>query len=123
MIEVLAEVPAGVTGIKVSGRVSGDDLKAFKPAMADLLKAGEDIRIVEVIDSDYEGFGPGGLVEDLKLGLGALFSRHADFKRVAVVSDKEWVVHTIHLVGWLVPGELEVFGLADLERAKQWAAG
>jgi hypothetical protein len=26
-------------------------------------------------------------------------------------------------VGWMVPGELEVFGLDDLERAKQWAAG
>jgi hypothetical protein len=33
------------------------------------------------------------------------------------------VVHTIHLVGWLVPGELAVFGLDELEQAKQWAAG
>ncbi|MCX2929047.1 STAS/SEC14 domain-containing protein [Mycobacterium sp. CVI_P3] len=123
MIEVLSDMPAGVTGIEVSGRVSGEDLKAFKPTMDDLLKAGEDIRIVEVIDSDYEGFGPGGLVEDLKLGLGTLFTRHSAFRRVAVVSDKEWVVHTMHLVGWLVPGEVEVFGLDDLERAKQWAAG
>jgi len=123
MIEVLADMPAGVAGIQVSGRVSGDDLKAFKPTMDELLKSGEDIRIVEVIDSDYQGFGPGGLVEDLKLGLGTLFNRHAAFKRVAVVSDKEWVVHTIHLVGWLVPGELAVFGLDELEQAKQWAAG
>jgi hypothetical protein len=38
---------------------------------------------VDVIASDYEGFGPGGLVEDLKLG----------------------------------------FGLDELERAKEWAAG
>ncbi|WP_319429624.1 STAS/SEC14 domain-containing protein [Mycobacterium sp. RTGN5] len=123
MIEVLADMPEGVAGIRVSGRVSGEDLKAFKPTMDDLLKSGEDIRIVEVINSDYQGFGPGGLVEDLKLGLGTLFTRHAAFKRVAVVSDKEWVVHTIHLVGWLVPGELAVFGLDELEQAKQWAAG
>jgi SpoIIAA-like len=123
MIEVLSDMPEGVTGIQVSGRVSGEDLKEFKPAMDNLLKSGEDIRIVEVINSDYEGFGSGGLVEDLKLGLGTVFTRHAAFKRVAVVSDKEWVVHTIHLVGWLMPGEVEVFGLDDLERAKQWAAG
>jgi hypothetical protein len=123
MIEVLSDMPEGVTGIQVSGRVSGEDLKEFKPAMDNLLKSGADIRIVEVIDSDYEGFGPGGLVEDLKLGLGTVFTRHAAFKRVAVVSDKEWVVHTIHLVGWLMPGEVQVFGLDDLERAKQWAAG
>ncbi|MCV7216232.1 STAS/SEC14 domain-containing protein [Mycobacterium crocinum] len=123
MIEVLSDMPEGVTGIRVSGKVSGDDLKAFKPAMDDLMKPGGDIRIVEVIDSDYEGFGRGGLVEDLKLGLGTLFSRHSAFKRVAVVSDKEWVVHTIHLVGWLMPGEVQVFGLDELGQAKQWAAG
>ncbi len=88
------------------------------------MKVGGDIRIVEVIDSDYQGFGPpGGLVEDLKLGLGTLFTRHGDFKRVAVVSDKEWVVHTIHAVGWLMPGDVAVFGLGELEQAKQWAAG
>ncbi|KDE99429.1 hypothetical protein Y900_010850 [Mycolicibacterium aromaticivorans JS19b1 = JCM 16368] len=123
MIEVLSGMPEGVTGIRVSGRVSGDDLTAFKPAMDDLMKVGGDIRIVEVIDSDYQGFGPGGLVEDLKLGLGTLFTRHGDFKRVAVVSDKEWVVHTIHAVGWLMPGDVAVFGLGELEQAKQWAAG
>lgn len=123
MIEVLQDMPAGVTGFQVSGRVSGEDLKNFKPAMDDMLGSGEDIRIVEVITSDYEGFGPGGLVEDLKLGLGTFFTHHAAFKRVAVVSDKEWVVHTMHLVGWLMPGEVAVFGLNDLEQAKQWAAG
>ena len=123
MIEVLADMPVGVAGIRISGRVSGDDLKAFKPTMDDLLSSGDDIRIVEVIDSDYEGFGHGGLVEDLKLGLGTLFTRHAAFRRVAVVSDKEWVVHTIHVVGWLMPGEVAVFGLDDVEQAKQWAAG
>lgn len=123
MIEVLADMPEGVAGFRVSGRVSGEDLKAFKPTMDDLLKSGEDIRIVEVITSDYEGFGPGGLVEDLKLGLGTLFTRHAAFKRTAVVSDKEWVVHTMHLVGWLMPGDVAVFGLDELDNAKQWAAG
>ena len=65
MIEVLSDMPENVTGIRVSGKVSGDDLKAFKPAMDDLMKPGGDIRIVEVIDSDFEGFGGGWLVEDL----------------------------------------------------------
>jgi SpoIIAA-like len=72
MIEVLPDMPEGVTGIRVSGRLRGDDMREFKPAMEEMLKSGE-IRIVEVIAPDYEGFGPGGLVEDLKLGLGALF--------------------------------------------------
>lgn len=54
MIELLKDMPAGVAGIRVSGRMSGDDLRDFAPVMQELLGTGE-IRIVEVIDSDYEG--------------------------------------------------------------------
>lgn len=122
MIEVLPDVPPGVAGIRVSGRVGGDDLWAFKPRMDELLESGE-IRLVEVIADDYEGFGPGGMAEDLKLGLGALAKHHSAFKRIAVVSDKSWVAHALHAFAWMVPGELAVFGLDELDRAKQWAAG
>ena len=122
MIEVLPDMPEGVTGIRVSGRLLGDDLREFKPAMEEMLQTGE-IRIVEVIASDYEGFGRGGLVEDLKLGFGALVRHHSAFKRIAVVSDKEWVAHTLHALAWMVPGELALFGLDELERAKEWAVG
>jgi hypothetical protein len=122
MIETLSDMPAGVTGIRVSGRLRGDELREFKPAMEKLVKDGE-IRIVEVIGSDYEGFGPGGLVEDLKVGFGALFHHHSAFKRIAVVTDKDWVAHTLHALAWMVPGELALFGLDELERAKEWAAG
>ncbi len=122
MIEELSEMPAGVTGIRVSGRLSGDELRDFEPVMDKMVANGE-IRIVEVISPDYEGFGPGGLLEDLKFGLGALFRHHSSFKRVAVVSDEQWVARTLHAVGWMVPGELAVFGSDELERAKEWAAG
>src|SRR6201998_3668964 len=103
MIEVLPDMPQGGTGIRVSGRLRGEDLREFKPAMQELLKNGE-IRIVEVIASDYEGFGPGGLVEDLKLGLGTVLPHRSAFKRIAIVSDKEWVGHTLHALAWMVPG-------------------
>ena len=122
MIELLQDMPEGVIGIRVSGRVLGDDLRKFKPAMDEMLNTDE-LRIVEVIAPDYEGFGPGGLVEDLKMGFGALFKHHSAFKRIAVVSDKEWVAHTLHALAWMVPGELKIFGLDELEPAKQWAAG
>jgi hypothetical protein len=122
MIELLPDMPEGVIGIRVSGRVRGDELREFKPVMEEMFKTGE-IRIVEVIESDYEGFGPGGLVEDLKLGFGALLHHHSAFKRIAVVSDKEWVARTLHVLGWMVPGELALFRLDELDRAKEWAAG
>lgn len=122
MIEVLPDMPRGVTGIRISGRLRGDELREVRPAIEETLNAGE-VRIVEVIDSDYEGFGPGGLVEDIKLGLGTVLPHHSAFRRIAVVSDKEWVARTLHALAWMVPGELAVFGLDELERATRWAAG
>lgn len=122
MIEVLPDMPPGVTGIRVSGRLHGEDLRELRPEIDALLKTGE-VRIVEVIAPDYVGFGPGGLAEDLKLGFGTVLPHHSAFKRIAVVSDKEWIAHTLHALAWLVPGELAVFGLDELERAKEWAAG
>jgi hypothetical protein len=122
MIELLPDMPQGVTGIRVSGRLRGDELREIKPSLQERLQGG-DVRIVEVIDSDYEGFGHGGLAEDIKLGLGAVLPHHSAFKRIAVVSDKEWVAHVLHALEWMIPGELAVFGLGDVERAKEWAAG
>lgn len=122
MIEVLSDMPEGVVGIRVSGRITGEDLRGVTPTMEQIVKTGE-IRIVEVIASDYAGFGPGGLAADLKLGFGTLLGHHSAFKRIAVVTDKEWVAHTLHALAWMVPGELKLFNLGDLEHAKQWAAG
>ena len=122
MIELLPDMPQGVIGIRASGRLRGNELRDFKPKIEELLKTGE-IRIVEVIGPDYAGFGPGGFVEDLKLGFGTVLPHHSAFKRIAVVSDKDWVAHVLHALAWMIPGDLAVFGLDELERAKEWAAG
>jgi hypothetical protein len=122
MIELLPDMPDKVIGIRVSGRLRGDELRDIRPEMDQVLQTGE-VRIVEVIASDYEGFGPGGFLEDLKLGLGTVLPHHSAFKRIAVVSDKEWVAAILHALAWMVPGELAVFGLAELDRAKEWAGG
>lgn len=121
MIEVLSDVPEGVVGFRVSGRLAGNELREFTSTIKEALNDDE-LRIVEVIASDYEGFGPGGLAEDLKLGLGMLFQHHSAFKKIAVVTDQEWVAHTLHALAWIVPGEISLFGLDELDRAKVWAA-
>lgn len=122
MIEMLPDMPEGVSGFTVSGRASGEDLRNFKPTMETMLQGGE-VRIVEVIAPSYEGFGPGGLAEDLKLGFGALIRHHSAFKRIAVVTDKEWAIHTLQALSWMVPGEIALFRMDELEQAKSWAAG
>ena len=91
-----------------------DEVRPYQP--------GDEIRFIEVIGPDYEGFGPGGLLADIKQGFSTLKHLRA-FKRTAVVTDKEWMVHATHALAWMIPGEVEVFGLDQLDAAKQWAAG
>lgn len=121
MIEELQDMPAGVSGIRVSGRVTAEDFHQFKPTMERMLDS-DDIRFVEVIGPDYEGFGPGGLLADIKQGFSNIKHLRA-LTRTAVVTDKEWIGHTLHALAWLVPGEVALFGLDELEAAKEWAAG
>ena len=113
--------PNGVVGVRLPGRLSGQEFREFRPTW-DKLVAADEIRFVEVIDDDYEGFGPGGLIDDCKMGFGALFHHHSAFKRIAVVTDKDRIVHAVHALAWMVPGDIRMFGLDDLDRAKQWAA-
>jgi hypothetical protein len=89
--------------------------------MEELLKAGE-IRIIEVVAPDDESFGPGGLSEDLKLGLDALIQHHSAFKPIAVASDKDWDGHALHAFVWMLPSEIAPFALDELKRAKEWVA-
>jgi len=95
MIETLPDMPEGVIGIRVSGRLLGEDVREFTPAMQQLFKTGE-IRIVEVVASDYEGFGPDGLVEDLTLGFGASLPASFGLQTNRRSIRQERVTHTLH---------------------------
>ena len=121
MIEEMQDMPAGVSGIRVSGRVTAEDFRRFRPTLNTMLDSDE-IRFVEVIGPDYEGFGPGGLLADIKQGFSTMTHLRA-LKRTAVVTDKEWIAHALHALAWMIPGEVALFGLDELEAAKQWAAG
>ena len=58
--------------------------------------------------------------QDLKLGAEHL----TNWKRIALVTDIDWMVHLTSLFGWMTPGELKHFLLADREAAiAQAAAG
>ena len=52
MIEEMQDMPAGVSGIRVSGRVTAEDFRRFRPTLNTMLDSDE-IRFVEVIGPDY----------------------------------------------------------------------
>jgi hypothetical protein len=58
------------------------------------------------------------LWEDLKIGV----SRLRGWKRVAVVTDIDWITHMTRMFGWMTPGDVETFPLSLRAEAIAWAA-
>jgi SpoIIAA-like len=119
MIKPIPDLPANVIGFEFVGSVTADDYVETLEPMLDAARAsGNKIRAVAVLGSEFEGWKGGAMLEDAKVGLG-LWSA---WERIAIVSDRRSIEESIHLLGWLVPGEVKVFLSTELDAAATWAS-
>ena len=44
------------------------------------------------------------------------------WERMAVVTNRDWIEHTVKLFGWMVPGKVKVFSTEELSEAMAWAS-
>jgi hypothetical protein len=117
MIEARTDMPDGVIGFTLSGKLHASDYRdVLLPAIEQAAKSG-DVRVVIVFD-DFDGLSGGALWADLKMGIEHL----TKWKRIAVVADIDWMTHLISLFGWMTPGEARHFARADLDEAIAWTA-
>ena len=56
--------------------------------------------------------------EELKVGMKNLNK----WKRIALVTDLDWMITVVSLFGWMTPGELKRFPVAERDKAITWAA-
>ncbi|MGA9276609.1 STAS/SEC14 domain-containing protein [Ilumatobacter sp.] len=117
MIEVLDGYRDGVLAIDVSGEVSDDDYEdVLDPAIADLLTRHDKIRLLYRLGEDFEGYEGDAMWEDAKLGM----RNFTKFDRLAVVTDTTWVRRSVKAFGWMMPGQVRVFGLGEMQSASTW---
>jgi hypothetical protein len=123
MVERIDDVPAGVIGLRGSGKLTKEDYtEILEPALKEAMDSGE-ARVVFVL-TDFEGLAPSATWEDMKTGLGVELANRERWKRLALVTDVDWVAKAMRAFAWAMPGELEVYDDLDkLEEAKAWAAG
>ena len=118
MIKELADLPPGVVGFELGGTLRAEDYRDVVLPALQRAYAGDEFRFVIVIP-EFGGITGSALWQDLKVGVEHL---HA-WKRIALVTDIDWMRHVTTLFGWMTPGEVEVFPLAQREQAIAWAAG
>jgi hypothetical protein len=101
MIKELSGLPTGVIGFEASGELKAEDYRDVILPALERAAAGGDVRFVVVIPA-FHGMSGGALWQDLKVGIEHLRA----WKRIALVTDIEWMGHMTTLFGWMTPGEV-----------------
>ena len=118
MISRLDGLPAGVIGFEATGKIDAADYRdVILPALEQAARTG-DIRFL-IVMRDFDGISGGAVWQDLKIGIEHLRS----WKRIALVTDIDWMSHLADLFGWMTPGETRTFPLEEQDQATRWVAG
>ena len=118
MIELPDDMPAGVIGFEAGGKLEADDYRnVILPALVQAAESGE-VRFL-IVFREFQGMSGGAVWQDLKVGVEHLRA----WKRIALVTNIEWMRHMTDLFGWMTPGETRTFSLAERDAAVTWVAG
>jgi hypothetical protein len=120
MLERIPGLPDNVVGVKAVGDVDDDDYEnVLVPAIEDLLSRHDKIRMLYLLGPEFDGYEADAMWEDMKLGVKTFTS----YERIAIVTDSAWVRRSVKAFGWLMPGEVKVFEVADFDDARSWIVG
>jgi SpoIIAA-like len=122
MVEQLADMPPGVIGVRMSGKVTGAEYHELVDPVLEALDRGEQVRYLVVTSPDFEGLDLDALWQDVKTAGSVGLKHRKAWERFALVTDKDWMRRAVAAFGWLSPGELRVFDPDQLEDAKAWVA-
>lgn len=117
MLERLSDLPGNVVGIEGVGEVGAEDYRdVLIPAVEAALEVNDRIRLLYVLGERFDGVTSGAAWEDLKLGLEHLRA----CEMMAVVTDVDWIGHTLRAVGLMIPAKLRVFPTSERAEAEAW---
>jgi hypothetical protein len=124
VIERIAEMPEGTIGFRFTGEITRADYEeTLIPPIREAIENEREIRCLCQLGQEFDGYEAGAVWEDLKTGARYGLGHLSAWRRIALVTDVEWIRHATALFGWMSPGELRLFGADRLDEAKEWVAG
>jgi SpoIIAA-like len=119
MIELIEGLPEGVVGLEAVGEVTASDYESVAMSAIEQARGQHDkVRLLYLLGERFTGYTAGAMWDDTKLGLSHPFS----WERIAVVTDHEHYRTMVKGFGWLIPGHVKVFPVAELADAKAWVS-
>jgi hypothetical protein len=117
MIEQVTTFPENVLAFVCHGQVTRADYdKVLVPAVLQALQRQGKVRLYYETGRDFTGIEPGAMWEDFKVGMEHL----TRWERFAIVTDVEWIKHTVRFFSFMMPGALKVFPVSDAAQARVW---
>lgn len=117
MIEALQGYPDNVLAFVCHGHVTRQDYDTVLiPAVAKALEKNDKVRLYYETAADFGGIDAGAVFEDIKVGMSHLLR----WEKFAVVTDVDWIKHTMKLFSFMLPGEMRVFSSDEAAQAKEW---
>lgn len=105
--------------MSASGTVTADDYeKTLMPAVDEATAGGQKAKFLYVLGDDFEGYAADAALDDMKMGA----RTWGDFEKIAFVTDHSVYRNLVHGFGFLMPGEIKVFPMSEMESAKEWVA-
>ena len=101
--------------IKVLGKLTHADYEVITPMIDSALESVTDPKVKALIDAtNLEGWELRAAWDDFKIGL----KHGSEFKKVAIVGNKNWQEVAAKVGNWFISGEAKYF--EDLEPAVEW---
>jgi hypothetical protein len=116
-ITALEGFPSDVIALRFSGLITSKDYTDSLVPMIDAAAEKHDkLKLLCVLDQYFDGYSAGAMWDDMRFG----FSHLTTFSKLALVTDIDWIRNSAKLFGSLMPTEVMVFDVEDLDDAKKW---
>ena len=115
--EQLDGFPLDVIAIKARGIITSQDYRDMLiPLVEERLKSQDRLKLLLVLDGDFESYSAAAAWDDARFGLYHL----RDFAKIALVTDIGWVRHGARIFAPLMRADYRAFDVAELDDAKVW---
>jgi hypothetical protein len=120
MINRLQDMPEGTIGFEFAGDVTGEEYRqVLEPPLEQAVATGE-VRLLLQTAEDFDGMKLGARIEDAKANIRLGAAHRKAWKRVAIVTDSDWLGKSFRVWSHFVPVEMKIFPVAEAPGARTW---
>lgn len=116
-VRMIEGMPSDVVAYEIIGTLTSRDYDGvLTPLIDEKLKIHDKLKVMVVFGDAFDGATAPAMWDDARLG----FRHITGFSKIALVTDLDWLRQSARFFGPLVPAQMHVFGLNEMDDAKAW---